>query len=111
MGDLVPGTPWLYLPHAARLYCRENQLPAGETFQAKTARAVELLRQADAASSAPLLAVFDGAYAVATVVETLCEPPSGATEDGDPDATAGGCTAVSASGVPNPPKGSSAEVG
>ena len=24
MGDLVPGTPWVYLPYAARLYCRKN---------------------------------------------------------------------------------------
>ena len=36
MGDLVAGTPWMYLPHAARLYCRKNQLPAGENFQTKT---------------------------------------------------------------------------
>jgi hypothetical protein len=27
MGDLVPGTPWTCLPHAARLYCRQKQLP------------------------------------------------------------------------------------
>jgi hypothetical protein len=68
MGDLGPGTPLLYLPHAARLYCRKSQLPAGETFRIKTARAVELLRQADAESSATILGVFDGAYAAATVV-------------------------------------------
>jgi hypothetical protein len=51
MGDWVPGTPWLYLPHGARLYCRKCQLPAGETFRIKTAWPVELLRQADAESS------------------------------------------------------------
>jgi hypothetical protein len=69
MGDLVPGTPWTYLPHAARLYCRQRQLPTGETFHTKTILALELLRQADAESSAPLLGVFDGAYAVETVVK------------------------------------------
>jgi hypothetical protein len=29
LGDLMPGTPWTYLPHAARLYCRQSQLPSG----------------------------------------------------------------------------------
>jgi hypothetical protein len=33
MGDVVPGTPWIYLPHAVRLYCRKTRLPAGETFE------------------------------------------------------------------------------
>jgi DDE superfamily endonuclease len=37
MGDVRPGRPWTYLPHAARLYCRQRQLPAGETFRTKTA--------------------------------------------------------------------------
>jgi DDE superfamily endonuclease len=61
MGAVVPGRPWTDLPHAARLYCRQRQLPAGETFRTKTALAVELLRQADAESPALTLAVFDGA--------------------------------------------------
>jgi hypothetical protein len=77
MGDLVPGRPWTYLPHAARLYCRQGQLPAGETFRPKTALAVELLRQADAESAAPLLGVFDGAYAVDTVIRPCLEPRPG----------------------------------
>jgi len=47
MGDLIPGTPWMYLPHAARLYGRKNQLLAGETFQTKTAWAVELWCQVE----------------------------------------------------------------
>jgi hypothetical protein len=76
MGDLLPGRPWTYLPHGARLYCRQSQLPAGETFRTKTALAVELLRQADAESPAPILAVVDGAYAVETVV-TPCLAPQG----------------------------------
>jgi hypothetical protein len=74
MGDPMPGTPWMYLPHGARRYCRKKQLPAGEIFRTKTTLAVELLRQADAASRAPIIGVFDGAYAVGTVVES-CLPP------------------------------------
>jgi DDE superfamily endonuclease len=77
MGDLTPGRPWTYLPHAARLYGRQSQLPAGETFRTKTALAVELLRQADAESAAPILGVFDGAYAVTTVVEPCVTPRPG----------------------------------
>jgi DDE superfamily endonuclease len=77
MGDLRPGRPWTYLPHAARLYCRQSQLPAGETFRTKTALAVELMRQADAESPAPILAVFDGAYAVETVVTPCLAPTVG----------------------------------
>jgi DDE superfamily endonuclease len=77
MGDLLPGHPWTYLPHAARLYCRESQLPAGEPLRTKTALAVELLRQADAESAAPILGVFDGAYAVTTVVGPCVEPKEG----------------------------------
>lgn len=77
MGSVVPGRPWTYLPHAARLYFRQCQLPMGESFQTKTTLAVELLRQADAASAAPILGVFDGAYAVETVVEPCLHPRAG----------------------------------
>jgi hypothetical protein len=77
MGDLLPGHPWTYLPHAGRLYCRQSQLPPGATFCTKTALAVELLRQADAESAAPLLGVFEGAYAVDTVIHPCLEPGPG----------------------------------
>jgi hypothetical protein len=77
MGDLLPGRPWTYLPHAARLYCRRGQLPAGETFQTKTTLAVTMLRQANAESGAPILGVLDGAYAVGTVVRPCLEPEAG----------------------------------
>ncbi len=77
MGELLPGHPWTYLPHAARLYCRRRRLPAGEAFRTKTALAVELLRQADAESAAPLLGVFDGADAAGTVVRPCLEPIAG----------------------------------
>ena len=76
-GDLVPGTPWAYLPHTSRLYFRATQLPAGEAFATKTALAAAMLRQADADSPAPILAVFDGAYANATVVGPCLDPANG----------------------------------
>ncbi len=77
MGSLVPGTPWTYLPHTARLYFRKKQLPADETFCKKTAWAVAMLRQADSVSQAPILAVFDGAYANETVIGQCVHPPEG----------------------------------
>ena len=77
MGDLLPGHPWTYLPHAARWYCRRTPLPARETFRTKTMLAVDLLRQADAASAVPVWAVCDGAYAVHTVVPPCLEPAEG----------------------------------
>ncbi len=77
MGDLVPGKPWTYLPPAARVYCRQSQLPTGESFRTKTALALELLRQADGESMAPILAVFDGAYAVDTVIQPCLQPQPG----------------------------------
>jgi hypothetical protein len=77
MGDLLPGRPWTSLPQAARLSCRRSQLPAGEAFRTTTALAVELLRQADAESAAPILGVFDGAYAMDTVVQPCLEPAAG----------------------------------
>ncbi len=77
MGDLIPGKPWTYLPHTARLYFRESQLPTGETFCKKTDWAVAMLRQVDAESPVPLLGVFDGAYANATVIGPCVHPPQG----------------------------------
>ena len=43
-GDLIPGTPWIDLPHSSRLYFRKSQLPAGETFRQKTELAAAMLR-------------------------------------------------------------------
>jgi hypothetical protein len=77
MGDLVPGKPWTYLPHTARLYFRHSQLPAGEEFRKKTTWAVEMLRQVDAESAVPILGVFDGAYANRTVIRPCLNPPAG----------------------------------
>jgi hypothetical protein len=76
-GDLVAGTPWTYLPHSGRLYFRRAQLPAGQTFTTKTRLAAALLREADADSPAPILAVFDGAYANRTVIDGCLRPATG----------------------------------
>jgi|WetSurMetagenome_2_1015567.scaffolds.fasta_scaffold121230_1 hypothetical protein len=77
MGDLAPGKPWTYMPTASRLYFRKSQLPAGERFQTKTAMAVEMLREVDAESAVPILAAFDGAYAMETVIKPCLNPPEG----------------------------------
>lgn len=77
MGDLIPGKPWSYLPVASRLYFRKSQLPVGESFRTKTAWAVDMLRQADAESQTPILAVFDGAYAMDTVIGPCLKPSPG----------------------------------
>lgn len=74
-GDLLPGQPWTVLPHSSRLYFRRNQLPDEETLRTKTQWALELLRQAEGESEAPVLAVFDGAYAMGTVVKPFLQPP------------------------------------
>lgn len=77
LGDLSPGRPWTYLPVAARLYFRKSQLPMGERFRTKTAWAVDMLREADEESAAPLLAAFDGAYAMETVIKPCLNPAAG----------------------------------
>ena len=77
MGDLAPGKPWTYLPLAARLYFRKSQMPEGETFRTKTALAVEMLRVVAEESKAPILAAFDGAYAMDTVIRPCLNPPHG----------------------------------
>lgn len=78
LGDLVPGRPWTFLPHSARLYLRESQLPRGERFRTKTALAVELAQQVNSESQAPVLLVFDGAYAMKTVIRPCLQPGPGA---------------------------------
>lgn len=76
-GDLVPGTPWIYLPHTARLYFRKTQRPPGETFAKKTESAVAMLREADSDSPVPILAGFDGAYANQTVIRPCLDATKG----------------------------------
>jgi hypothetical protein len=77
MGELIPGQPWTYLPEGSRLYIRKSQLPEGETFCPKTRLALAMLRQADEESAAPILAAFDGAYAMQTVIRPCLEPGPG----------------------------------
>ncbi len=77
LGDLSPGRPWTYLPLAPRLYCRKSQLPIGERFRTKTALAVQMLREVDTESTAPILAAFDGAYAMDTVIKPCLNPQPG----------------------------------
>jgi DDE superfamily endonuclease len=77
VGDLVPGQPWTCLPQAARVYLRKTQLPPGEVFQTKPVLAVAMLRAAARESAAPLLAIFDGAYAVRSVVTSCLHPQPG----------------------------------
>jgi hypothetical protein len=77
LGDLAPGRPWTYLPLAARLYFRKSQLPVGERFRTKTALAVEMLREVSDESPVPVLAAFDGAYAMETVIQPCLNPSPG----------------------------------
>jgi len=77
MGRLVPGRPWTYLPCASRLYIRRKSLPAGETFSTKNQQALEMLRQGDAESAAPILAVIDGAFARRTLLRPCLNPGPG----------------------------------
>jgi len=77
LGGLLPGKPWTYLPCASRLYFRKSQVPVGETFTTKTRHAVAMLREIDNESESPILAAFDGAYAMATVIQPCLEPPEG----------------------------------
>jgi hypothetical protein len=79
LGALLPrpSQPALFLPHASRLYFRRSQLPAGEAFHTKCELLVELLRCEAAHVSGRHLGVFDGAFAVRSVVRPLTQPGQG----------------------------------
>jgi hypothetical protein len=79
LGALLPrpSQPALFLPHAGRLYFRQSQLPAGEQFRTKCQLLVELLRAEAAHVPGRHLGVFDGAFAVRTVVRPLTQPEAG----------------------------------
>jgi hypothetical protein len=72
-----PDGPAWFVPLAGRLYFRRAQLPAGETFHTKCELLVELAGQQARATPGPHLAVFDGAFAVRSVVRPLVAPPAG----------------------------------
>jgi hypothetical protein len=70
-----PSQPAWFLPVASRLYFRKAQLPAtGEVFRTKCALLVELARQATQVQPGPHLLVFDGGFAVGSVVRPLVRP-------------------------------------
>jgi len=76
-----PDQPAWFLPISGRLYFRKAQLPARsgvagpkEEFQTKCELAVALLREQARTVGGPHLAVFDGGYALASVVRPLVAP-------------------------------------
>src|SRR5947209_8433978 len=79
LGALLPrpSQPAWFLPHAGRLYFRKSQLPAGEEFHTKCELLVELVRGEAGHVAGRHLAVFDGAFAVGSVVRPLTQPPAG----------------------------------
>jgi hypothetical protein len=79
-----PGQPAWFLPVSGRLYFRKSQLPtrsgvAGprEAFRTKCELAVELLREQAGMVKGLHLAVFDGGFALRSVVRPLVEPEGG----------------------------------
>jgi hypothetical protein len=76
IGALVPRDeqPACFLPHTGRLYFRKSQLPAGERFRTKCELLVELLRREATAILGKHLGIFDGAFAVRSVVRRLVCP-------------------------------------
>ena len=76
-----PGKPAWYLPISGRLYFRASQLPprqgmSGPTveFRTKCELAVELIRQQARLARGQHLAIFDGAFALRSVVRPLALP-------------------------------------
>jgi hypothetical protein len=81
-----PGQPAWFLPISGRLYFRKSQLPANpegpdttEPFFTKCELAVELLREQARIVPGRHLGVFDGGYALSSVIRPLVAP-----EDGSP---------------------------
>jgi hypothetical protein len=80
-----PGKPAWYLPIAGRLYFRASQLPPRRgmsgpavEFRTKCELAVELIREQARLARGPHLAIFDGAFALRSVVRPLALPEPGA---------------------------------
>src|SRR3954454_629051 len=80
-----PGQPAWFLPISGRLYFRKAQLPEvpgapgrTEPFRTKCAPLVELLREQARITGGLHLGVFDGAYALKSVVRPLVSPEEGA---------------------------------
>ena len=77
-----PEKPAWFLPVSGRLYFRKSQLPVGPDgiveFRTKCELAVELLREQARIIKGKHLAVFDGGYALESVVRPLVLPAGGA---------------------------------
>ena len=73
----MPEQPATFLPVAGRLYFRQSQLPAGEKFRTKCELLVETLREQAKMQEGPHLAVFDGGFALGSVVRPLTHPEAG----------------------------------
>ncbi len=76
-----PDHPAKFLPVSGRLYFRKSQLPARsgvagprEAFRTKCELAVELVREQARTIGSPHLVVFDGGYALKSVVRPLVAP-------------------------------------
>jgi hypothetical protein len=70
-----PDEPALFLPVAGRLYFRQSQLPVTEKeFHTKCELLVDLVRQQAEWLSGKHVAVFDGGFALASVVRPLVRP-------------------------------------
>jgi hypothetical protein len=76
LGALLPAAeqPAQFLAVAARLYFRKGQLPRGEVFHTKCELLVELARDQAGGLPGPHLAVFDGGFALRSVVRPLVLP-------------------------------------
>jgi DDE superfamily endonuclease len=78
-----PDKPAWFLPISGRLYFRKSQLPETkipgrtEPFRTKCELAVELIREQARVAGGPHLSVFDGGYALGTVVRPLVVPDEG----------------------------------
>ncbi len=79
-----PDQPAWFLPISGRLYFRKSQLPARsgatgpkEAFRTKCELAVELLREQARVIGGLHLGVFDGGYALRSVVRPLVAPEEG----------------------------------
>lgn len=79
-----PEKPAWFLPVSGRLYFRKSQLPERpghpgrtETFRTKCELAVELLREQARITGGAHLGVFDGGFALRSVVRPLVEPQDG----------------------------------
>src|SRR4051812_5189722 len=76
-----PDQPAWFLPISGRLYFRKSQLPElpghtgrTETFRTKCELAVEVLREQARITGGKHLAVFDGGFALRSVIRPLVEP-------------------------------------